>query len=496
MATAAVTLAAPREAPKPGRVVVREVVLGMAVVGGGTTALFVFLPTSVALLVALPVACIWVWQAPVRGVYVLVAGAAMIEIFPLGFPDSLTDRVPLFLNLNNSVGFGVPITPAEILMVVTAAAAVTRSSSEHSLQWPRGRLFNAYMAYLVVVLFAELHGLLGGGDFKTSLWEMRPQAYGFILFVLTATLVEERVQIERLALVFLLATLAKGAIGSFRYFFTLHGQLGSGLEVLAHEDSYFLAMFMTVTLAALLWIKNRRLVTLMSIGSLLCLIAMLANSRRAGVFAAAGAVAVVLLLAYKFEPPLRKRIAWVTLLVVVAGAAFVASAWDKEYGIQAQLVRPIRSLVDPSARDFSSDLYRTAETANLLFTYHTSPVVGVGFGRPFDIVYPMADISSIYPLWNVIPHNSLLWIGMRMGTIGFIAFWGLIGLAVLTGFDVIRRRRDPFVRAVAAVILGAIAAEIAVGYTDLQLENYRNMIFIGAALGLLYALERREAEAP
>jgi O-antigen ligase len=495
METAAVAVAAPREVSKPDRVDVRQVVLGMAVIGGGIIAMFAVLPTSLALLVALPLVCVWVWQAPVRGVYVLLAGAAMIEIFPLGFPDSLTDRVPLFTNLNNSVGLGVPITPAEILMVVTAAAVFTRSSSEHRVQWPRGRLFNAYLAYLVVVLFAEVHGLLGGGDFKTSLWEMRPQAYGFILFVLTATLVQQRVQLERLTLIFLFATFVKGVVGGYRYFFTLHGALGSGLEVLAHEDSYFLALFMTATLAALIWIKDRRLVTLMSIGSILCLIAMLANSRRAGVYAAAGAVAVVLLLAYKFEPSLRKPIAWVTILVVVAGAAFVASAWNKEYGIQAQLVRPIRSLVDPSARDFSSDLYRTAETANLLFTFHTSPVVGVGFGSPFDIVYPMADISNVYPLWNVIPHNSLLWIGMRMGTLGFITFWGVIGLAVLAGFEVIRSGRDPFVRAVTATVLGAIAAEIAVGYTDLQLENYRNLIFIGAALGVLYILQRREEEA-
>ncbi|HEX2681601.1 MAG TPA: O-antigen ligase family protein, partial [Candidatus Dormibacteraeota bacterium] len=279
-------------------------------------------------------------------------------------------------------------------------------------------------------------------------------------------------------------------VGTVRYFFTLHGDLGAGLEVLAHEDSYFLAVFVTATIAALIWLKNRRVVILMALASVVCVIAMLANSRRAGVFAAAGAVAVVVLLAYRFEPSLRKQIAWLSVLVVIAGAAFVVSAWDKEYGIQAQLVRPIRSLVDPSARDFSSDLYRTAETANLLFTYHTSPVIGVGFGSPFYIVYPMADISNLYPLWNVIPHNSLLWIGMRMGALGFMAFWGLIGIAVLTGFDVMRSRRDPLVRAVAAVALGAIAAEIAVGYTDLQLESYRNLIFIGAILGVLYAMQR------
>src|SRR5690348_3681501 len=46
----------------------------------------------------------WLWSAPVRGVYLMVAAAALMEIYKLNFPDSLTDRVLFFLNLNNSSG--------------------------------------------------------------------------------------------------------------------------------------------------------------------------------------------------------------------------------------------------------------------------------------------------------------------------------------------------------------------------------------------------------
>jgi len=97
----------------------------------------------------------------------------------------------------------------------------------------------------------------------------------------------------------------------------------------------------------------------------------------------------------------------------------------------------------------------------------------------------MADISRIYPLWNVIPHNSLMWVGMRMGAVGFVAFWGLIGLAILQGFYVLGHSRDALIRAVAAVAIAAVVAEIMVGYGDLQLESYRNLIFLGATLGIL-----------
>lgn len=243
-------------------------------------------------------------------------------------------------------------------------------------------------------------------------------------------------------------------------------------------------------LASLIWLKNRRLVIPLGLMSALALVALLANGRRAGIDALAAGAAVILLLAFRFEPDLRKRVAWLSVVLVIAGAAFIGYAWDKQYGIQAQLVRPIRSLVDPSARDFSSDSYRIAETANLRFTFQTSPLIGVGFGSPFYIVFPMADISKTYPLWNVIPHNSLMWVGMRMGTIGFAAFWGLIGLALLEGFYVMDRRRDPLLRAIAAFAIAAIVAELAVGYADLQLENYRNLIFLGVVIGVVNRLHQ------
>jgi len=459
------------------------------VIAGGLCALFVFLPVTFALALAVPALAVWFWRAPVRGVYLLTAAAAMIEVFPLSFPDSFTDRVSLFQNLSNSAGLnGFSMTPAEILMLTVALVAIARASADRQLHWPGGRLVTAYCLYVLVVLGAEVHGLVAGGDFKTSLWEMRPQVYGFILFFMATTLVVDRSQLQRLAIVFLLAVSVKALVGDFRYFVTLQGNVGQQLEVLAHEDSYFLGMFVTAGLAALIWLKDRRVLIPIGVMSALAVVALLANSRRAGVDALAASVAVIVLLAFRSEPALRKRIAWLSVALLIAGAAFVGYAWDKQFGIQAQIVRPIRSLVDPTARDFSSDLYRTAETANLLYTFRTSPLIGVGFGSPFYIVYPMADISKLYPLWNVIPHNSLMWVAMRMGTIGFVAFWGLIGLAVLEGFYVLDRRRDPLVRAIAAFAIAAIVGEIAVGYADLQLESYRNLIFLGVLIGILNRL--------
>jgi O-Antigen ligase len=489
MATAVSALSSarlPEAAPESD---VRQAVKGFVLIGGALCALCLILPILYALIIAIPILVIWFWRAPVRGVYLLTAGAALIEIFPLNFPDSLTDRIPLFLNLNNSAGIPFPITPAEILMITLGLVALARGASDRSLHWPDGRLVTPYCLYLVIVLGAEIHGLVAGGDFKTSLWEMRPQVYGFILFFMATTLIETRAQVVRLAVIFLLAVSVKALIGDYRYFVTLQGIL-SHEDIFAHEDSYFLGMFVTATLAATVWLKNRRLQVLMGVMSVLVLVAMLANSRRAGVYALAVAGGVIVLLAFRFEPSLRKRIGWLSVALVIAGAVFISTAWDKQYGVQAQLVRPIRSLVDPSARDYSSDQYRVAETANLQLTFRTSPIVGVGFGSPFLVVYPMADISGLYSLWNVIPHNSLMWVGMRMGALGFGAFWALIGLAVLEGCHVLATKSDPLLRTIAAFAIAAVVGEIVVGYADIQLENYRNLIFLGVVLGVLNRLSQ------
>jgi hypothetical protein len=484
MATAVSALSSARLPGAAPESDVRQAVKGFVLIGGALCALCLILPIVYALIIAVPVLTIWFWRAPVRGVYLLTAGAALIEIFPLNFPDSLTDRIPLFLNLNNSAGIPFPITPAEILMITLGLVALARGATEHTLHWPEGRLVTAYCLYFIIVVGAEIHGLVTGGDFKTSLWEMRPQVYGFILFLMATTLIETRAQVVRLAVIFLLAVAVKALLGDYRYFITLQGIL-SHEDIFAHEDSYFLGMFVTATLAAMIWLKNRRIQVVMGLISVLVLVAMLANSRRAGVYALAVAAGVIVLLAFRFEPSLRKHVGWLSVLLVIAGAIFISTAWDKQYGVQAQLVRPIRSLVDPSARDYSSDQYRVAETANLQLTFRTSPIVGVGFGSPFLIVYPMADISQLYPLWNVIPHNSLMWVGMRMGTLGFAAFWALIGFAVLEGCYLLTTQRDPVLRTIAAFAVAAVVGEIVVGYADLQLENYRNLIFIGVVLGLL-----------
>lgn len=452
-----------------------------------------------AILAAAPPALLvlnWIWREPARGLYLLLGATLVFEIFPLHFADSLTDRFPFFLNLNNtnsSAGLsGIPITPAEILMVLVIVIWFVAGVSRRTLTMAGGPLVSAYLIFSAVVLAAEIHGILGKGDWNKSLWELRPQAYGFVAFLMAANLIQERRQVRHLAVIFFVAIAFKAGVALYRYFVTLHGNDSAYEAIMAHEESYFYALFILGTAVALIWGRGlrRSVVFLLLAISALSLFAMVVNHRRAAELALIGGVATLIAMAIRFDDERRGQWVGLSVVTVLVVTGFTLAFWDHTSGLTGELVRPIRSLFQPDQRDYLSNIYRVAEDANLQVTFRTSPLVGIGFGIPMTVIFPMADISYIYPLWNYIPHNTVLWIGMRMGAVGYAAFFGLVATAVLQACRQLATRPDPLLNAVAAFTVAAIVAEMVMGYSDLQLDSFRNLIVFGGLLGLLNRLPK------
>jgi hypothetical protein len=447
------------------------------------------LPTPIAVAGAFP-AWLWIWKRPIRGLYIVFGAALLLEQFALKFPDSLTDRTGFFENLNNSSSalHGIPITPAEIVMLAAVLVWLMSSISQRTLELPKGPIVKAYIAFVVVVLFAELQGMVGGGNFGISLWELRPQAYALITFLLAASLVRTRADLLRIVGIFVVIVTLKGLIADYRYLVTLHRNLNGIEAIMAHEESYFFAVFVVGALGVVLWSKSKRIQLAAIALAAIVGLGLNANHRRAGVLALTIGIALFVILAARFDSVNRRRLVIGAVILVVAGGAFLIANWDHQSGLLGQFVRPFHSISEPDTRDASSNLYRQAEDANLLLTFRSSPIVGIGFGRPMLYAFHMADISNLYPLWNYIPHNTLLWIGMRMGVIGFVTFFGLLAMSTLQACRVARETRDVLLRGVAIFAVVAIGMELAVGYVDLQLDTYRNLIFLGAVLGVIYRL--------
>ena len=99
------------------------------------------------------------------------------------------------------------------------------------------------------------------------------------------------------------------------------------------------------------------------------------------------------------------------------------------------------------------------------------------------------DISTIDPLILYIPHNGVFYIFMRMGLLGAIAFWSLLGIAIITGCRLVRSRNRE-VALFGALLACALVGYALEGYNDQGFFMYRIAFVIGTLLGLGEAARR------
>jgi O-antigen ligase len=102
----------------------------------------------------------------------------------------------------------------------------------------------------------------------------------------------------------------------------------------------------------------------------------------------------------------------------------------------------------------------------------------------------MPDLKMYDPFIYYMPHNGVLWMWLRTGWAGFIAFWLFIGLAIVHVCALGRRVRDPVLGAVTAIIGSGIGAVLIAGGYDQAFSTYRPMLFLGVLLGLVGVIQR------
>jgi hypothetical protein len=117
----------------------------------------------------------------------------------------------------------------------------------------------------------------------------------------------------------------------------------------------------------------------------------------------------------------RRRFWFVVPATAVLGLVYVLGTWNASgaIGLPAQAVKTVLFPEELGAADRSSDEYRIIEANNLWFTIRTSRVFGVGFGNKFLQPWKLPDIS-FFEFWEYLPHNSVLWVWLKMGYFGFV----------------------------------------------------------------------------
>lgn len=202
--------------------------------------------------------------------------------------------------------------------------------------------------------------------------------------------------------------------------------------------------------------------------------------------------AFVLLLPYVKQIKFLKYFIPVLLLLSIYGATF----WN-DHGTLGRPVQMIKSgLVEPDKetnfRDYSSNLYRDFENYNLARTVANNPILGTGFGKRYE--QPIALVEIRFALRDYIPHNQIYWVLVKMGAVGFFAFWLFFNCFAAKGTQVFMRLKDPFLKVVTLVIVIATINQMVVSFYDLQLTYYRNMIYLGCLMGLLPVISNLQSK--
>ena len=438
-----------------------------------------------------------VWRRPEVGIASFVLLATSIEQFPIeqtplsSLPAAIvTDQIPLFISFNGALGVpGVMISPLEIALFVTLLVWIMKGIVERTLHLPRSYLAIGLVIFTAVLVFGEVQGLIHGGSFRESVDELRPWLYLMLLFLVASQLLQRPAALRPILWAFVIGTGLKGVQGTIR-FVLLRSAIPRPDAILAHEEAFFFALF--IVLVAALWLfKEQGRLRLIATALLpAVLIADLGNNRRAAwLILLAGFMALAVIGWVRI--PQRRRViaAWAGGLTL-AGSIYLAIFWNGT-GSLAQPARAIRSAVAPAARDSLSDLYRTQENANLEFNIRRGGPFGAGFGIPIDYALPITDLTKTAPSLAFVPHNGILYLWMRLGSLGILVFWFLIGAAVIAACKLVRSP-DRELALFGGLALCAVIAYVLEGYYDLGLSWFRVAVFMGCILGALEAIGRRQ----
>ncbi len=455
---------------------------------------------ALALIIVGPI----VWRRPVYGLYILMGAAVAIEENPLGFGSALTDQLPFFRDINGIITIrGIWLNSAEVVMVIIALAWITRNGAASAR--PRlepGPIFLPFTAFMAILAFGVMHGVLAGGDLKISLWTVRPLAYFFLTYVLTVHIVRNRGEVNVLMSIFVAGVILKGVVGWWRYYADLDMDLSrldaiAGVNsLMAHEESFFFLAVILLAVVQLLYGSpgKQRVLALSAMG--VVLLPLLANQRRASSLALLVGLLALFLITYGLLRERRRLLLGLLVVGAVAMPIYGAVFWNST-SLIAEPVQAIKSGFEPDERDDASNAYREAENVNLEFTVRESPIVGIGFGKEMVMHWPLPDIGEFFAWYTIVPHNTILWVMMTTGIVGFIAFWYWIGVTFVQGCLAARRLVERQNLGLAVYGITMLAAMLVVALYDQGLLSMRITIFMGILVGLTMIsprLERRQQD--
>lgn len=360
----------------------------------------------------------------------LVGDAALLPWYP--FVKGFSSPESLFF-----IDDWLIVSPLELYVILTAASWLVRERQQRVRTWRTGRLFSPSVVFAAAILVGLAYGIGTGGDLRIALWEARAVFYLVPLLLLTSSMVETPAQVKGLLWTALAAVWIKGAVGSLYFLVVLRGDLNGVERISEHGAAVHLNVLLVTGVGVLLYETPRLKKILLPTMVPFVLLGYIAMQRRAAFVGLA--VALVLMLGVLYKQ--RRRSFWkVAPVFLVLGGAYVAAAWNSQntLAIPGHAIKSV-IVARQASEDQSSNDYRMLENQNIDATISRHPLMGVGFGQKYLMAVPLPDLSRFFEWWEYITHNSILWIWMKAGLVGYLSMIVLIGLAIASGGGAVDR---------------------------------------------------------
>lgn len=394
----------------------------------------------------------------------------------------------LLTHLNNALGVpGLPFSGMDVCLGVVAGVALARRGARSDVD-ARGRLATprplVLLSYASVAgtAYAFLLGMLRGGSFRFSLWQVEKVIYLPLLFLLFAEGLRGPRDHRALARVVLGAAALKAALALYIRETVLLPPAADGTPqempyATSHHDSMLFACASVILVAGLVERVGSRARRAFLLLMPLLVAGMIANNRRM-VWVQIALVFVTLWFTLP-ETRVTRRVNRVFLALTPLLAVYLAIGWDQKGGFW-QPAATVRSVVDPASD--SSTMWREMENYDLLYTIRQSPLFGTGYGFGFWEVIPLPSIG--YELERYCPHNSILGLLCFAGLPGFAAMTMLWAGGVFFAMRAYHAATRPADRAAALAAYGAILVYVVQCWGDMGLGSFTGVFSVAPALAV------------
>ncbi|MES1187733.1 MAG: O-antigen ligase family protein [Myxococcales bacterium] len=336
-------------------------------------------------------------------------------------------------------------------------------------------LFVANWACLVAVVLATLWGVATGGAFRFALWQIQRNIYLPLVFLIAQAVFPSPANMKPYMRLLIVVACVRSVLAIWLRFDYPEVEYTT-----SHSDSMVFAIVWCYLLIRLLHgaTKREKWIT----WPVLALVAwgMVANDRRL-VWVELG---ISFVFVYFMSPwnLLKRRFAQIVLGSIPLVVVYIAAGWQSGSGI-FKPVGILRSMAD--SKSDGSTLWRDLENFNLVTTYTHHPILGTGFGHPYEMAVWMPDITDTYELEPYVPHNSVVGLWAYTGYIGFNLMW----LIPLVGAFVAARAyyysTKPFDRTIALTCFCSVVIYVLQCYGDMGLGSVISVLLLSPPFAMV-----------